>query len=247
MYMSKYIFYPAASSPVLLAVSEALKQRGYGVVEQPCESVTHLILNVPSFDPSGKLKNGIDIDALLEVLPKSVTIVGGNIPSGSFPGYRVLDLLKDPVFLWENAAITARCALKLVELDWQNVPVLILGFGRIGKHLSRMLQEAGAVVTIAARKEQDLVLARTLGYGALEISKAQTALPDFKVVFNTVPTMILSTAGAPGCIPVELASKPGMVGNNIVDGRGLPGKYAPAASGELIARRFLALAKGEQV
>ena len=204
-----------------------LEQAGIPVTSVPQPDTTHLLLPVPT--------------RCFDTLPENVVIVGGNL--NCLPGYQVLDLLKDPVYLEENAAITAQCAPKLVELDWWEVPVLILGFGRIGKHLARILKELGAKVTIAARKEQDLQRATELGYGAIPIGEAQAALPGFSVVFNTVPAMILSTAGAPNCIPVELASKPGMVGNRIIDGRGLPGKYAPEASGELIARRFLALAK----
>ena len=155
----------------------------------------------------------------------------------------MIDLLKDPQYLMENAAITARCAPKLVDTDWKGLPVLILGWGRIGRFLALELRNLGACVTIAARKDADLATAQALGYGAATMEAVQKILPRFRVVFNTVPAMILSTAGAPNCIPVELASKPGMSGGNIVDGKGLPGRLAPEASGELIARRFLALAK----
>ena len=168
-------------------------------------------------------------------------VVGGNLHC--LPGYQVMDLLKDPEYLVENAAITARCAVKLVDVDWKELPVLILGFGRIGKHLAKILQSMGAKVTIAARKDSDLALAQSCGYGGIAISQAQTSLPQFRVVFNTVPAMILFTNGASDCIAVELASKPGMVGTGIIDGKGLPGRYAPEESGNLIARRFLALAK----
>ena len=217
-------------NPALEYAAQALEQAGIPVTSVPQPDTTHLLLPVPT--------------RCFDTLPENVVIVGGNLHC--LPGYQVLDLLKDPVYLEENAAITAECALKLVKLDWQDIPVLILGFGRIGKHLARILKGLGAKVTTAARKDGDLQLATALGYGTIPIQEAQKALPGFKVVFNTVPAMILSTAGAPDCIPVELASKPGMVGNGIMDGRGLPGKYAPQASGELIARRFLALAKEER-
>ena len=216
-------------NPALQYAAAKLAEAGIAVTAIPDEDTTHLLLPVPT--------------RCFDTLPENVVIVGGNLHC--LPGYRVMDLLKDPAYLEENAAITARCALKLVELDWQNVPVLILGFGRIGKRLAHLLQEAGAAVTIAARKDSDLTLAQELGYGRIFLAQAQAMLPGFRVVFNTVPAMILSTAAAPNCIPVELASKPGMVGNGIIDGRGLPGRYDPEASGALIARRFLALLKEE--
>ena len=63
--MSRYIFYPGNRSAVLCACCEALKQKGYGVVDRPCESVTHLLLPVPSFDDSGNIKGGGDPDTVL--------------------------------------------------------------------------------------------------------------------------------------------------------------------------------------
>ena len=185
---------------------------------------------------------GISVTAVPQAdttLPENVVIVGGNL--NCLPGYQVLDLLKDPVYLEENAAITARCAPQLVDVDWRGTSVLILGFGRIGKHLAEILTEQGASVTVAARKETDLALAKSLGYGAIHIQDAQAVLPGFQVVFNTVPAMILSTANAPDCIPVELASKPGMVGNRVIDGRGLPGKYAPLTAGRFVGDAIASL------
>ena len=40
---------------------------------------------------------------------------------------------------------------------------------------------------------------------------------------------------------LELASRPGMSGSKIIDGRGLPGKMAPVRSGRLIAETFIRL------
>ena len=45
--MAKYIFFPANQGAVLRAAGETLKSRGYGVVDHPCASVTHLLLPVP--------------------------------------------------------------------------------------------------------------------------------------------------------------------------------------------------------
>ena len=204
-----------------------LRSAGVTVTDLPCPETTHLLLPVPT--------------RCFDTLPENVVVVGGNLHC--LPGYRVIDLLKDPQYLMENAAITARCAPKLVNCQWNNRPVLILGWGRIAKALAQELRELGAQVTVAARKPLDVDAAQSLGYGGIPLPQAQTALPQFSVVFNTIPAMVLSVSGTPECIAVELASKPGMAGGSIIDGRGLPGRLAPEASGELIARRFLALAQ----
>ena len=215
-----------AGNTALEYAAICLRNAGVMVTNVPTPETTHLLLPVPT--------------RCFDTLPENVVIVGGNLHC--LPGYQVIDLLKDPQYLMENAAITARCAPKLVNCQWNDLPVLILGWGRIGKALAQELQELGALVTVAARKPLDVDSARAMGHSGLPLSEAQTALPQFAVVFNTIPAMVLSLGGAPGCVAVELASKPGIVGTNIIDGRGLPGRLAPEASGELIARRFLALA-----
>ena len=213
-------------SPAMEYAAIWLRGAGITVTEAPTPETTHFLLPVPT--------------RCFDTLPESVVIVGGNLHC--LPGYTVIDLLKDPQYLVENAAITARCAPKLVDADWRGLPVLVLGWGRIGKYLARELREFGAAVTIAARKSGDLETAAALGYGTIPISDAKQALSRFQVVFNTIPAMVLPLGTWDG-IAVELASKPGMSGGNIVDGKGLPGRLAPEASGELIARRFLALVK----
>ena len=213
-------------SPAMEYAAIWLRGAGITVTEATTQETTHFLLPVPT--------------RCFDTLPENVVIVGGNLHC--LPGYAVIDLLKDPQYLVENAAITARCAPKLVDADWRDLPVLVLGWGRIGKFLARELRELGADVTIAARKAVDLETAAALGYGTIPLSDANQALSRFQVVFNTIPAMVLSLGAWDG-IAVELASKPGMLGEHIVDGKGLPGRLAPEASGELIARRFLALAK----
>lgn len=207
--------------------AEYLKDAGIAVANSP-EEATHLLLPVPtrSFDD----------------LPEGVIIAGGNLHC--LPGYKTIDLLKDAEYLAENAAITARCAIRLIGKELKDLPVLVLGWGRIGKCLGKFLSEAGAKVTIAARKETDVAMIRALGYGGIFIDQAAAALMQFDAVLNTVPVMILPSVNCrSGCVLLELASRPGMAGNGIIRASGLPGKYAPKESGALIARRLLALLK----
>ena len=89
-------------------------------------------------------------------------------------------------------------------------------------------------------------MVRALGYGGIFLHEASPLLARFDAVINTIPTMVLSASGCrKDCILLELASQPGMTGENIMDGRGLPGKYAPEESGRLIARTILRLCEEE--
>ena len=204
-----------------------LREAGVIASSRICPKATHWLLPVPTKS---------------EVLtPPGVVAIGGNLAR---PG---MDLLKDPFYLAENAAITARAAMDLIEKELRELPVLILGWGRIGKCLGRFLREAGAKVTIAARRAEDVAMIRALGYGGVFLSQVPPLLPGCGAVINTIPAMVLSAHGCgKDCVLLELASKPGMAGDNIIDGRGLPGRFAPEESGRLIAGTILRLWKEEQ-
>ena len=241
--MAKYIFFPANQGAVLRSAGETLKSRGYGVVDHPCASVTHLLLPVPSTQP------GCDLKGLLAQLPAGITIVGGNLNPQEFPGYKLMDLLQDPTYLARNAAITAYCALRLAMMELpvmlRGCKVLIIGWGRIAKCLAALLWALEADVTIAARREADRAMACALGYRTEAIADLDGSLNDYRLIFNTVPAPVLSEAQVElcrqGCLRIDLASVQGIAGNHKIWARGLPGKDAPESSGALIAKTVIRL------
>ena len=225
------------TNPALEYAADYLKNKGLPVTEAPSDAVRHLLLPVPSFAGGSKY-----ITPILAALPGSVIVSGGNLSHLVLEDYQTVDFLQDPYYLAENAAITAKCAIGLVEKDFQNLPVLILGWGRIGKCLWLLLRDLGADVTIAARNPSDLAIIRALGADSVPIRSVSDNLLRYRVIFNTVPEMILPNLVChPDCIAMELASKPGMSGDTILSARGLPGKYAPEESGKLIAETFIRL------
>ena len=220
---------------------EILSGMGLRVSDTYRNGMTHLIAPVPT--PKGFAGE------LLSRSDNPMTICGGSIDPSDYETHRVVDFLKDPYYLADNAAITAECAVRLLgeQLpDLFNCRILILGWGRIGKCLGKLLQQIGANVTIAARKESDLAMIHALGYQAAPIRDIHREVRCYDAIVNTVPAMILPDLQFDG-VAIELASKPGMIGTNIISARGLPGKMAPEKSGELIARTFLRLALSREV
>ena len=121
-----------------------------------------------------------------------------------------------------------------MDTVFSGTSILVIGWGRIGKCLAQLLKSIGAEVTIAARKEQDRSMVEALGYSCI----LPGLMPkDCRVVFNTVPSPVME-AGS-GCLNIDLASRSGILGDNVVWARGLPGKYAPESSGRLIGKAFL--------
>lgn len=246
--MEKILMYPAGSTKACQYASKALALAGVPVTDHPTPEVTHLLLDVPSFSPEGCLRGGGELEPLLRMLPPGIAVAGGNLNHPGLSGYLTLDLLADPTYLAKNAAITADCALRVAgaELDtaFTDAPALVIGWGRIGKCLARLLRSLGSEVTVAARKESDRAMLAALGYSSMDIGEIPALLPRYRLLFNTAPEKVLSgkqLAGCRHCVKIDLASKPGLEGSDVIAARGLPGRYTPESSGKLIAETVLRL------
>ena len=241
----KRICCPPLSEAVRYAAGY-LKELGFEITASADMDAAHLLLPVPSFPAASSF-----LREALPMLSEDVLISGGNL-DGQLPGHRTVDYLKDPYYLAENAAITAECAIEIVKKQFceplDSCPILIIGWGRIGKCLGSLLKKAEADVTVAARKDADRAMARALGCRGISIEDASAELMHYRVILNTVPVMVLpDMVTHPEAVILELASKPGMSGANIIDARGLPSKMAPEASGKLIAQTFIRLSLGKEV
>lgn len=241
--MEQWLFFAHGQSKALDYAAAELRKRGIAVSDLPSKDVTHLLLPVPCAMASGELEQ------LLDKLPADITVFGGRLNRPELSGYRCADLLENEMYLARNAQITAYCAMEIaagpLPVTWEDCPVLIVGYGRIGQCLAKLLKAMGAEVAIAARKESHRAMINALGYDAEDTSKLDFILKRYRVIFNTVPYPVLSKEQLvhcrPDCLKIELASQPGMDADDVIDARGLPGKYAPESSGRLIARTVLGL------
>ena len=232
--MTGHIFYNGGTSNALVYAQQYLQQKGVRFSPSLDNSVTHLLLNVPN------------TAGIPENLPEGITVIGGKISADRHP---CIDLLEDPLYLAENASITAHCAVKValqhLPVTLKDCPVLVAGWGRIGKCLAQLLQAMGSRVTVAARKESDRAMVLALGYDALDAQQLGYELIRFRIIFNTVPVMLLPKEKqvfcASDCVKIELASRPGMEASDVIRAGGLPGKDAPESSGALIAQTLLRL------
>ena len=230
-----------------------LESHGFAASAGEPSQAKHLLLDVPSFSPGGNLRNGGEWKPLLEQLSSSAIIWGGNLGVALPPEYRAFDLLKDARYLAENAYITAEAVLDVILPRFSGLlrgcPVLVIGWGRIGKCLASLLRKLDASVTIAARKESDRAMAEALGYRTVDTGRIGESISRYRLILNTVPAPVLGrdeiALCCPDCLKVELASAPGIEGDGILPARGLPGKYRPEASGKLIADTMLRIMKKE--
>lgn len=225
-------FTTAGKSKALDYAKDALLKKGW-VYKEDAKVV---LLPVPSLEPDGSIKGGGSTDDL----PQDCLIIGGNL--NAITNHQTLDLLRNPLYVSENAAITAHCAIAeaatRLPVTLTGCKVLVIGWGRIGKCLVRLLRLLGAHVTVAARKESDRALVAALGYQAMDPG-AEMDLSPFRLIYNTADALILTLPRQKSCrqdcLKIDLASTKGIEGDDVIWARGLPGKCAPESSGNLIA------------
>ena len=162
-------------------------------------------------------------------------------------GWRLLRVLKDEAYTRENAALTAEGALHAAASRMDRALLgsqcLVIGYGRIGKALTRLLRYMGAGVAVAARREESR---REAGENSVPIQFIPQALPRMDAVFNTVPAQILGEKelkrAKPGCVLIDLASTPYGIDREAAKAlglrafleSGLPGRYCPVSAAETL-------------
>ncbi|MBQ8248373.1 MAG: dipicolinate synthase subunit DpsA [Clostridia bacterium] len=207
----------------------------------------------------------LTIEKLCTMMSNNGTMLlcGGKLPKKAVSlceayGISVFDYYERDEFAIANAVPTAEGAIEIAMHETPTTinesKALVIGYGRIGKVLARLLDSLGARVTVSARKASDLAWIRAYGYDVAVTQKLAQVLSEqkFDMIFNTVPHKVLGKGeleaiGKHGLI-IDLASKPGGVditaaeelGMNIIWALSLPGKVAPVTSGRIIADTVLA-------
>ena len=164
-------------------------------------------------------------------------------------GLTLTDYLSREELAVRNGVPTAEgaieAAMAATDVTLCGTPCLVIGFGRIGKLLAHRLRGLGAEVTVSARRLDDLAWIDAFGYRGLRTNRLAGRLGSFRVVFNTVPNMVLTEEllrELPReCVLLELASQPGFDraaaearGLKCIAAPGLPGRAAPETAARAI-------------
>ncbi len=194
------------------------------------------------------LKEPLLIKDLFRSIPSTLPIFAGS--TSSFQDSRLIDYAARPDFASMGAIPTAEGALLLaiehLPCTVNQMPVGIVGFGKVGKAAASLFRAAGASVTVFARRDEVCTVASQLGYSAASIAELPEYAGDFRCLINTVPALviddhvlcrmkqyalILELASAPYGVDFKIAEQ---LGIKVVLAGGLPGKYSPESSGEAV-------------
>lgn len=166
------------------------------------------------------------------------------------------DLMKDESVAIGNAIATAEGAvveaMMLGEETLHGKECLVIGYGKCGSVLADKLKGLQAKVTVMARNAVSRTKARAMGYEVREMFERGDGQPEkYTYVFNTVPALVLTeqilSRFDSNVVIIDIASKPGgtdfdycrYVGIKAKLSLGLPGKYAPKTSGEILAEAVM--------
>lgn len=229
-----------------------LSQYGTLILPLPCTKDGKMLFS----DENGF---SLPLSLVAESVRAGALAIGGNMPQVfceelSKRGADVLDYFKDESFTIYNAFLTAQGAVRLLLENTREYlvskRVLVVGFGRIGRALAKMLSSLGLDVYVAARRSQTLAEASALGYKALDTAEIESTVYLFDFVFNTVPERIFSSECVSlmksGAVYFELASSPYGAERGdfekskarFVSGSALPGRFCPRSCAEAVFGRI---------
>ncbi len=139
-------------------------------------------------------------------------------------------------------------AMENTAITIHNSRCLVLGLGRCGTTLTRVLLALGAKVTVASRSGADLARAIALGAEPLALANLKTST-NYDLIFNTIPAMVLPRSYLrlldSNLVIIDIAASPGgtdfaaaeeLGGIRAIHALSLPGRVAPKTAGEILVR-----------
>lgn len=216
----------------------------------------YIVTSIP-LSKDGKIVNTPYSDVKLTIPELRNHLQGKKIISGkldeSFRNDSTIecyDILEMEEYAVLNAIATAEGAIQIAMEEYPKTlsgsNILVMGFGRIGKILAKMLQGIGANVYCEARKETDLAYIKAYGYKPIHLKSLDEHLPKFDIIINNIPVLvldenrlkrvkkdvlILDLASNPGGVDFEYAKQANL---KTIWALALPGKVAPVSAAQYI-------------
>jgi len=221
-------------------------------------SIDGVHVNAPFWEKS------VPLEDLIPYFKKDAVIYGGKFNGTKKlfenAGFSVNDYANHEEFSIRNAVPTSEGALQILMKEMpitiDKSHILVLGFGRIGSYLAKILHALGANVTVVARKPEVLAKAEQMGCDAVNFDKLPEIISKMDAICNTVPVVVLNgdvlKKVNQGAVILDLASRPtggtdftkaNALGIKTIWALGLPAKVAPVTAGEIITQTIITMQK----
>lgn len=211
-------------------------------------------VNTPLFDEK------IHIRELSTLLDTTKHVFGGQLPQCfteelDLKGIFYCDYFKLPELSVYNAVPTAEGVLEILihelPVTVHRSKCAVLGYGKVGKAICRILKSLGAEVVAVSRSAESTADAASAGLGTCTFDSLKASEKDFDAVINTVPAPVLGSDEMKNlkadCLLIEVASPPYGINFNdakenaltVIKAPSLPGRVAPKTAGEIIGKTVL--------
>ena len=193
---------------------------------------------------------------LLKQLPDHIPLLLGR-GIKSVEGYLCKSYEENQALVQRNAEISAEAAVSEVmqrtERALMDMTVLVIGYGRFGRALAQRLKALGTEVWVAARREEQRLIAASDGMKPVDIHEMHDVLSSIHMVLNTVPAQVMGErelrAMQPECRILELASAPYGFDRETTKKMGiqyeilpaLPARYAPLSAARALEKTVVHL------
>jgi dipicolinate synthase subunit A len=199
----------------------------------------------------------LTLSEVIEKVPENSLFIAGKVSDNikaQFAEKKVkcVDIVDREELAVLNAVPTSEGAVHILlqelPMTLMGSRILIVGYGRIGKILAKMLMGFGAEVWAAARKYSDLAWIEAQGLKPVPMHQLARYVSDMDAIINTAPALVITKEilekTRSGCFLLDLASNPGGIdfkaaeafGFKVNWALGLPGKIAPLTAGDIIRR-----------
>ncbi len=262
--MHELVALGASVKAIGFSACEELKQ--VGIIEDLGTAVSNaqvLIFPMQGTDPEGNIRS-LSNDCSLKLTPQIARL----IPTGVIViigaardflhrwattyGWKIIEIAERDDVAILNAIPSAEGAIQIAfeqtSFTIHYSKSFVLGFGRLGKTLARMLGGIGAQTTVVARKSADLARIFEMGFRPVSFDDLQSCINEAEIIFNTVPQLVLDekilSLVSREALIIDLAAYPGgtdfktaqKMGITALLSPGLPGKVAPTTSGKILAQ-----------
>ncbi len=231
-------------------------------IKSAIDSSTAVILPVPvSRDNiTVNIQNGVEPILINDVLNCHPKIVFGGIIKPDFEqklnseNIKYYDYFKSESLTVKNAVLTAESAVAIAINSTETAifgsQSLVIGYGRIGKQLSKYLKSFGSIVTATSRDEGTRAVIESDGLIAMDTNLVRENCGIFDYIFNTVPYPIMDDSFFSNCkskVFIEDLATDSGADLNAAKKRsvsaaiysGLPGKSSPVTAAKYIAEEIL--------
>lgn len=230
-------------------------------VEEACKDAEVVILPLPGTNAEGVIRAVyaeenliLSEKAIRSIAPNALVIIGTARPflktwSEKY-GFTLLEVNDMDELAILNSIPTAEGAIQ-IAMEETRIAIhgsrsCIIGFGRVGMTLARILKAMGAEVTVVARNPAQLARAYEMGCERADFSQLRDIVNSMDIIFNTVPQLVLDRSilkyANPELLIIDLATQPGgtdfeaanALGIKAILAPGLPGKVAPVFAGRIL-------------